>query len=318
MARQRLEEYQRSLQIRYHMTSLSLLPTVVPPGLIHHPQPSTLSVHSPPPLQHPPPTVQSCIHRPQTSVEVPTRECDMLASPPCPTDSSGFKVLHDEVESDLLCLRNQRPDCAWLTDKVMERVTEHLPERVRPSSLATEPLAHSVFTPHHSATISPQPASDPIRAFSPTITDEAPLVPGYAAAQPGTTLHGSLHVGSLSSSQDDMEKQRRELQELQRRVLEQREAMALQQKQQEEERRRQEVEMEQMRWQKEKLQALIQTDTQVSLNYSSLLHQSATAAKIQAAHKISLLTCRQFQRPRVKCWFQRTWVRVASDCLRPC
>ncbi|KAG7234902.1 hypothetical protein INR49_003639 [Caranx melampygus] len=236
VARQRLEEYQCALQIRYNMTSLSLLPTVVPPGPSHPHQHSIRSVHPPPPLQHPTPAVQSCIHRPQTPVEVPMRESDMLASPPCPTDSSlnsGYKVLQDEVESDLLCVRNQRPDCAWLTDKVMERVTEHLPERVRPSSLATEPLPQSVFTPHHSATISPQPTSDAIRAFSPTITDEAPLVPGYAAAQPRTTLHGSLHVGSLSSSKDDIEKQKRELQELQRRVLEQREAIALQQKQQE-------------------------------------------------------------------------------------
>ncbi|XP_023266066.1 centrosomal protein of 295 kDa-like [Seriola lalandi dorsalis] len=269
VARQRLDEYQRALRIRYSMTSTSFLPAVIPPGLSHPPLHSTQSVHLPPPLQLPTPAVQSYIHnRPQTSVEVPTRESDMLASPPHlpgSSFSSDSKLLQDEVESDLSSPKNQRPDkTAWLTDNIMERVTEHLPERVRPSSHSPESLPHNVFTTHQSATIPLHPTSDPIRAISPSITDDAPLVPVLAAVKPRTMSHGSL-----SSRGDDVERQRRELQEVQRQVLEKREAVVLQQKQQEEERQRQEdqrlrreEEMEQMRRQKETLQALIHTDTQ--------------------------------------------------------
>ncbi|XP_040902302.1 centrosomal protein of 295 kDa isoform X2 [Toxotes jaculatrix] len=261
VARQRLEEYQQALRMRYTMTSMSLLPAVMPPGVSHPPLHSTQSVYLPAPLQLPTiPAVPSYIHnQPQTSLEVPTRESETPASPPHLPGSSfsvGSKLLPDEVESCWNSPSIQRPDVtAWLTDSIMERVTEHLPERVRPSSLTTEPLPYKLCTTHHSPSIPLQPGSDMVQAISPSITDGAPLVPGHVAAKPGTLLRGSLQTGSLSSRGDDMEMQRRELQE-------QREAVVLQRRQQEEERQRREEEMEQMRWQKETLQGLIHTDTQ--------------------------------------------------------
>ncbi len=251
MARQRLEEYQQALRIRYNMTS-------VPVGLIHPPLHSAPSVHLPTHLQLPTAPAEPAYSRtkPQTSVEVPTRESDMLASPP---RLLGSKLLPDEVVPVSNSPRNQRPDAtAWLTNNIMERVTEHLPVRARPSSFTTEPLPYKLFTTHHSTSIPLQPTSYPTQAISPSITDDAPLVPGHAAVKPG-----SLQTGSPSSREDDMERQRRELQDIQRRVLEHKEAVALQQRQQKEERQRQEVEMEQMRQQKETLQALIHTDAQV-------------------------------------------------------
>ncbi|GAA6223572.1 centrosomal protein of 295 kDa [Lates japonicus] len=275
VARQRLEEYQRALRIRYNMTSTSLLPPVMPPDLSHPPLHSTQSVSLPTPLQLPaPPAVPSYIHnKPQTSVEVPTRESDVLASPPhLPGSASSLspKLLRDEVEFRANRSKSQRPDItSWLTNNIMGRVTEHLPERVRPSSLTTEPLPVKLSTTHHSTTIPLEPTSDPNQAVRMSITDGAPLAPGHAAVRPGTMPHSSLQTVSLSSTGDDTERQRRELQEVQRRVLEQREAVMLQQRQQEEERQRreeqrqrQEVEMKQMRRQKETLQALIHTDAQ--------------------------------------------------------
>ncbi|XP_029301688.1 centrosomal protein of 295 kDa isoform X2 [Cottoperca gobio] len=298
VARQRLEEYQRALQIRYNMTAPSLLPAVVPSGLIHPPLHSAESVHLPAPLLLPTaPAVHASIHaKSQTPVEVPTREFDMCASPsrlPGSSASIGSKLLSDEVESILSNPRNQRPAfTAWLTDNIMERVTEHLTERVtehltervtehltervtehltervtehltervRPSS---EPPPYKPFTTHHSASLPLQPTSDPIQVSSRSITDCAPLVPGRAQVKPGTLLHSSLRTGSLNSREDDdMERQRREMQGVQRRLLEQRDAVALQQRRQEEERQRQEVDMEQIRRQKETLQALIHSDAQ--------------------------------------------------------
>ncbi|XP_054460001.1 centrosomal protein of 295 kDa isoform X2 [Anoplopoma fimbria] len=271
VARQRLEEYQRALRIRYNMTARSLLPATAPWGLIHpSPLQGAQSAHLPAPTQlSTTPAAPAYIHaKPQSPAEVPTRESDMSPSRlPGPSACFGFKPLRpDEVGSFRSDPRSRRPEVtAWLTDNIMERVTGHLPERVRPSS---EPPSYKLFPTHHSASIPmPQPASDPIRATSPCITDGAPPVKRRPAS------HGSLRTGSLSSSEDDdddMERQRRELLEVQRRVLEQREAVALQQRRheeerqsQEEQRRRQEVEMEQMRQQKETLQALIHTEEQL-------------------------------------------------------
>jgi len=161
---------------------------------------------------------------------------------------------------------NRGPDVsAWLTDNIMQRVTEHLPERVRPCS---EPPPHKRLPAQHSASFPSQPTSDPIQAVKSHITERVPVV------ERGPAPHGSVRSRSPSSrddDDDDMESQRRELLEVQRRVLDQREAVALQQRRREEERqrreeqrRRQEAEMEQMRQQNEILQALIQTEEQVS------------------------------------------------------
>lgn len=107
-----------------------------------------------------------------------------------------------------------------------------------------------------------------------------------------------------------MERQRRELQEAKRRVLERSEAVALQQRQLEEKRRRQEEEMKEMRRQKETLQALIHTDARVSegtdlvLPYEILKDNSA----------VSALSHSQLQRLQLKSWFQRTSARDAAGC----
>ncbi|XP_053279039.1 centrosomal protein of 295 kDa [Pleuronectes platessa] len=251
VARQRLEEYQRALRIRYSMTSPLLQSAVVPPG--HPPLHSTQPLHipTPPPLTTTP-ALPSFIHnKPLTSIEVPTRESDILASPPRLTGSSlsaGSKLLPGEVESRSNCSRNQRADVSsWLSDNIMERVTEHLPQRVRPSSLNTEPPPHKLFTSHPSTDIPLQRSSDPILATSPSIWDDAPLVPGHAEVQPGVVFHGSLQT--MSSRRDDKERQRRELQEFQRRVQEQKEAIELQK---EEERQRRELQEFQRRVQEQK------------------------------------------------------------------
>ncbi|KAI9536922.1 hypothetical protein NQZ68_030146 [Dissostichus eleginoides] len=210
VARQRLEEYQRALRIRYNMTPTSLLPAAVPPGLCPPPLHGVQSVHPPAPLQLPtPPASQAYIHaKAQTPVEVPTRESDMLAShsqPPSSNISSASKLVPDEVEYILSNSRNQK-FTAWLTDNIMERVTGHLTERVRAT--------------RHSASITLQPTSDPIQGSSSIITSGAPLAPVPETVRPVTLPHCSLRTGSLSSIEDDrMERQRRVLQEVQRREL---------------------------------------------------------------------------------------------------
>ena len=257
VAHQRLEEYQRALRIRYNMSTRSLMPAVVPLGLVppslHRAQPEHLP--APPHLPTSSAVPAYIYNRPHISVEDATRDSDVLASLPrlASSVSNGSKLLSDESVS--IAFRNQRPDvAARLTDSIMERVTEHLPERLKPSSVPGEHLPHKLFPTHHSTSVPLQPTSDPIRVIGPSISDSVPLDPG-------------LQSQERRSTEEIMEKQRRELREVQRRLLEQREAVALQQMLQEEERRRQEeqrqsqqVEMEQMRRQKETLQALIDAD----------------------------------------------------------
>ncbi|XP_008281294.1 uncharacterized protein cep295 [Stegastes partitus] len=253
VARQRLEEYQRALRLRYNTTTASLQLPVAPPGLVHPPLHSASPVHPPAPPQIP--AAPAYIHdKPQTSLEANRREPDMSASHlhrPGSSLSVGSKLLPVEVEP--FSHRKQRPEVtAWLTDNIMERVTEHLPERLNPPSVTNEPF--KLFTTRLPTSIPLQPASDPIQTVNPSIRDCASPVSGPAAVQRGSLAQIS------QQTEDDVETQRRELQEVQRRVLKQREAVMLQQKQQEEERQRHQVEMEQMRRQKEALQALIQTD----------------------------------------------------------
>ncbi|XP_060928600.1 centrosomal protein of 295 kDa-like [Limanda limanda] len=221
VARQRLEEYQRALRVRYSMTSPLFQSAVVPPG----PSPLHLPTRRPLPTT---PAVPSFIHnKPLTSIEVPTRESDVRASPPRLPGSAGSRLLPGEVESRANHSRNQRASVSsWLTDNIMERVTEHLPQRVRPSSLTTEPPPHKLFTSRPSTNVPLQRSSDPNQATSPSLWDDAPLVPGRAEVQPGVVRR------------DDKERQRRELQEFQRRVQEQREAIELQQEEESSSRRR--------------------------------------------------------------------------------
>lgn len=152
VARQRLEEYQRALQIRHNMTFWSLLPVVRLPSV--DPRPS--------PLQLPPPPAAPALvqNEPQISEEVVTRDSEALAPPPRPAPSVGSKLQSDESVSDTL--RSHSPDGnTYLTDDVMNKVTEHLPERLRAS--VSEPL------PHKPLPSVSQSSADPLRPVSPRI-----------------------------------------------------------------------------------------------------------------------------------------------------
>lgn len=295
VARQHLEEYQRALQLRYNLTSGCLTAPVVPPGPVHPP-----SEHLPAPSELPAAASAYIYNRPQVSAEVSMRGCGTSASPPHPASSLSLssKFLPDECVSNTLSI--QKPDYATrLSDRIMERVTEHLPERLRRSvdkerpNLSRIPLC---------------PVSDRIGAIRQSLTDAAPLDPG-------------LQSGSLSSREreEDVEKQRQELQEVQKRVMEQREAVALQERLREEGRQRREVEMEQMRRQKETLQALINTPEQVSGRTLIRTANLRTSSQLNSGEKKSnFLTHSQFHTLPAKFCNQRTLVRNASNSWQLC
>ncbi|MEQ2269998.1 hypothetical protein XENORESO_013503 [Xenotaenia resolanae] len=236
VARLRLEEYQRALWIRHNMR-----PPVLPAGLV----PPCLSD---PGSEHPPqapatPPVPSDT-QPKTSVDFAMRDLSASPPPPASSSSAGSCLLLEESVGSRFSTR--RPEVAGqLTDGMLQRVTKRSPERLRPSPVTAEPFK---LPTAHGSTSTSSP-SDPPRPAGPKIPDIVPLDPGLRAV-------------SLISREEDLDWRRRELQEAQRRVIEQREAMALQEKLQEEDRRRAEVELEQMRRQKETLQALIGTDEQ--------------------------------------------------------
>lgn len=135
---------------------------------------------------------------------------------------------------------SQSPDdSASVADDIMERVTRHLPDAVRPSAFYREPP-----TP-------PKPAA----AHQPLLSTPILLLDiGQSSGSGGK---------APTAAEDEVEAQRRELREAQRRVTAQREAVLLQQTEQEEKLRRQRAEMEQMKRQREALQALMQTNVQV-------------------------------------------------------
>ncbi|MEQ2168836.1 hypothetical protein GOODEAATRI_018867, partial [Goodea atripinnis] len=234
-------QYQRALWIRHNMTATLLRPPVHPAGLV----PPCLSD---PGSEHPPqapatPPVPSDA-QPKTSVDFAMRDLSASPPPPASSSSAGSCLLLEESVGSRFSTR--RPEVtAQLTDGILQRVTKHSPERLRPSPVTAEPFK---LPTAHGSTSTSSP-SDPPRPAGPTIPDIVPLDPG-------------LRVVSLISREEDLDWRRRELQEAQRRVIEQREAVALQEKLQEEDRRRAEVELEHMRRQKETLQALIGTDEQ--------------------------------------------------------
>ncbi|XP_058489850.1 uncharacterized protein cep295 isoform X2 [Solea solea] len=281
VARRRLEEYQRALRIRYNRTSTSLLPAVLPTGL--RPQPP----HRSQSMQLSMPSHGQ--NQPQTFLEVPTRESDAhVSSVPLPGSSliAGSKMQPDEMESNSNNSRNHRLEqSVWLTDNIMERVTGHLPERVR--------LCSPTMQPQHKLSSSTIPLQ--LHPDSPISPSSLPL-DHAALGKSGTLLHGPLQTASLSSKDDDMERWRLELQDVQRRVLEQREAVvqrqSLQQEErqrQEEQQRRQEMEMEQMRQQKETLQALIDTDSQSTADGAAEVQVTENIGQTRLRLLVSLL-----------------------------
>ncbi|XP_028276388.1 centrosomal protein of 295 kDa isoform X2 [Parambassis ranga] len=260
VARHRLAEYQRALQIRYNMAASSLPPVVVPPNVVQPP------LQRPPPVQLPPPlrlpTTPVVPVNTQVEPQIAVNVTDTLASlSNVPGFTLSSKLPLHQVESVSSSTMNpRRAVTSWLTDSIMERVTQHLPERMRPSSVTKETPLHKACTTHHASSIPPQP--DPVQAFSPSTTDRTPVPSGHAVVNKDTPPQEHLQTEYLSSTEATLERQRRELQEAKRRVSRQREALLLQQRLQEEERQRQEAEMEQIRRQKETLQAPIDTDEQ--------------------------------------------------------
>ncbi|XP_036977228.1 centrosomal protein of 295 kDa isoform X3 [Acanthopagrus latus] len=320
VARQRLEEYQRALQIRYNMTATKMPPAVVPAGLIPPPLQNTQPAHPPAPLPlFTPPSVPVYIHtKPQPFVEVPTRESDMSASPPH-LPSSSLRVCSRlqaaEAESLSNSLRSQRPDAsAWLTENIMERVTGHLPDRVRPSSATKEP--HKLITTRHSASVPLLPTSDPIRALSPSITGTTPLLQSRAVLQPVTSSHDSLHTGSLSPRDEDMERQRRELQEVQRRVQEQREAVVLQQRQQEEERQRRELQEVQRRLQEQREVMVLQQRRQEEEEEKQRRELQEVQRRVQEQREAVVLQQRQQEEERQRQEVEMTHIRRQKETLQ--
>lgn len=261
MARQRLEEYKRALQLRYNMATRTLRP----PHLIPQPLHSMQSAFPTAAVQHPiTPAAPDHINIRQ---QRPIRESDRLTSPPHPLGGSSrlsARLVQDEEDLFSQSIYNQSPDAsALLTDDIMERVTKHLPERVRPFTITREPPPYKPTTTHRSISTQLQSATDVILNTSQNVTDSDHMGLGGESPKTVTSPHSSVLTESSHSKEENMETQRQELREAQRRVMEQREAVLLQQRENEEKRRRQEVEMEQMRQQRETLQALIHTGSQV-------------------------------------------------------
>lgn len=265
MARQRLEEYKRALQLRYNMAAR----TQRPPQLIPQPLHTMQSTFPPAAVQHPitPAAPDHLNIRQQRPVEIPMRESDRLTSPPHPLGASSrllARLMQDEEDLFSPSIYNQSPDTsAFLTEDIMERVTKHLPERVRPCTVTREPPPYKPTTTHRSISTQLQSAADVIQNTSQNVTDSEHMGLGGESPKTVTSPHSSVLTESSLSKEERMETQRDKLNEAQRREMEQREAELLQQRENEEKRQRQEVEMEQMRQQRETLQALIHTDSQV-------------------------------------------------------
>ncbi|XP_028320737.1 centrosomal protein of 295 kDa [Gouania willdenowi] len=193
VAQQRLDAYQRALQIRYNLTASSQ-PLDAPPSVHIHPQQQQ--------------------HTQSATYEQPTHQTFPGA------DFVEFPAGSASEKSGSLTQRENTS--LWLTGSLMQRVSQHLPERLRASTDATD---------RQSAKQDVSESTTELRSSS------------------------HLHSGSVSSKEEEtMENQRRKLQHVQRRVSEQRESVR---QQEAEHQREQEVHKEQMRRQKEALQALI-------------------------------------------------------------
>ncbi|RVE65180.1 hypothetical protein OJAV_G00134060 [Oryzias javanicus] len=173
-ARQRLEEYQRALRIRHNLTCRSILSTVGPLGPVPHLPVPPAALEPAPPAFVP--------QRPTSSTSDPNPSLTR------PGSCLGSKLLWDPSRTDFV---------SQVTDGVMERVTEHLPERLR--LLLHKPP--------------PSRPADSTRTLNPTFTDRSP---------PDSRLR------PVTPSQEDR-------QEAERQVEEHREATKLREEQQRQE-----------------------------------------------------------------------------------
>ncbi|XP_008307131.2 centrosomal protein of 295 kDa isoform X4 [Cynoglossus semilaevis] len=246
VARQRLEEYQRTLQTRHNMTSMSLLPqsAVTNLELCYRPLHISQSVQ-PPAFQDTftSPKPSHIHHEAQSSTNAYLKESAVQT---LPFHLQGSQILPGELESSSRVSRVHGPELtACLSENIMEKVTEHLPERVKLTSPTIQTQPHKAFPA--TVPLHPHPPNDLSQGSGPSIR-YSPALPSDQSTciMPGPTV-------------DDMERCKSELQDIQRCVCEQSEV--LQQRQP----LRPDLEMEQMRQQRETLQALINTDTKSSL-----------------------------------------------------
>ncbi|XP_038817035.1 centrosomal protein of 295 kDa [Salvelinus namaycush] len=260
-ARRRLEEYQRTLRNRYSGETTS---TFLPPGttacLLPH---FKGGINSPAvPLELPSgsallpclPVALSPHSRAHTPLDLPTQEPSILVQTLfLPGTTVGLHINSRtspvQLEPTSESLRDQRAG-VWLADNVFSRVTEDFPEKLPPPSTSLDPQS---YRPHpvslHPTPHIPLPSrTDPIPPISPTPSEESATLPGEAPVNPGSVLWAPAKFG------EEVEKQRQELREAQRRVEAQREVLFMQQRELEEEQR------EQRRRQREVLQALLTAD----------------------------------------------------------
>ncbi|XP_071213810.1 uncharacterized protein cep295 isoform X2 [Salvelinus alpinus] len=260
-ARRRLEEYQRTLRNRYSGETTS---TCLPPGttacLLPHFKGGINSLAVP--LELPSgsallpclPVALSPHSRAHTPLDLPTQEPSILVQTLfLPGTTVGLHINSRtspvQLEPTSESLRDQRAG-VWLADNVFSRVTEDFPEKLPPPSTSLDPQS---YRPHpvslHPTPHIPIPSrTDPIPPISPTPSEESATLPGEAPVNPGSVLRAPAKFG------EEVEKQRQELREAQRRVEAQREVLFMQQRELEEEQR------EQRRRQREVLQALLTAD----------------------------------------------------------
>ncbi|XP_046891880.1 centrosomal protein of 295 kDa isoform X2 [Hypomesus transpacificus] len=268
-ARLRLEDYQRTLRYRYNSTMTATQATRGPINPICPPPLNTgratlplVSVDLPSGSAMPPlPVALSTHSRTQSPMEIPKRESAILPQPsilPVPgmhtRAGSGFSTKVSSVPLTVATesSRNQHPDhTAWLTDHFLQRVSAHLPDGLHPPSTSSHPPSSR---PPATLGIPVPSAADPVQALHPS--EHPATFPEEASAKPGIFLPGFTQTGQLFREEIELERQRQEVQEAQRRVQGQREALLLQQKEQEEDLR------EQWRRQKEALDALLSANTQ--------------------------------------------------------
>ncbi|XP_062328757.1 centrosomal protein of 295 kDa isoform X2 [Osmerus eperlanus] len=270
-ARLRLEDYQRALRYRYNITLTAtqaargpLNPICPPPLNTGRATLPAVSVELPSGSAMPLLPVALTTHsRTHSPMEIPNRESAILPQPsilPVPgmhtRAGSGFSTKVSSVPLTVTTesSRNQHPDhTAWLTDHFLQRVSAHLPDGLRPPPTPSHPPSSR---PPATLGIPVPSVADPVQALHPTPSEHPATFPEEASAKPGTFLPGFTQTGKLFREEIELERQRQEVQEAQRRVQGQREALLLQQREQEEDLR------EQWRRQKEALDALLSADTQ--------------------------------------------------------
>ncbi|XP_064841246.1 uncharacterized protein cep295 isoform X1 [Oncorhynchus masou masou] len=254
-ARRRLEGYQRTLRNRYSgQTSSTCLPPGTTARLLPHfkgginPLAVPLELPSGSALLPCLPVAVSPHSRAHTPLDLPTQEPSILAQTlflPGTTVASHInsRTSPVQLEPTFESLRDQRAG-VWLAENVFSRVTEDVPEKLPPPSTSLDPQS---YRPHpvslHPTPHIPLPSrTDPIPPISPTLSEVG------APVNPGSVLRAPDKFG------EEVERQRQELREAQRRVEAQREVLFMQQRELEEEQR------EQRRRQREVLQALLTAD----------------------------------------------------------